>query len=159
MTEPEIDTPAIITTDHVQDRIVSPVAGAPKAFRRLDGLGWMEERKVIKGHQIEAGRRLQQDYALSQRQGGAKSGGERTDGGRDGWDIPQAAIDAKDRMKAALSVLTPETLTMTTLFLFPDHKDEAPTLENIAARVKEHKRCVSFGIRTALSLLARHYGN
>lgn len=158
MTE-DIQSPARITEDHVQDRIINPAAGAPQAYRRLDGLAWLMERKVIAGHQLEAGRRLQDDYQLSQMEGGARSGGERTSGGRSSYDIPEAAHAAGKRVKEALAILTPETLTMTMLFLLPDYKAESPTLENIAARVGEHKRSVTLGIRTALSLLARHYGN
>lgn len=153
----EIQSPAIISTDHVQDRELSPVAGAPKGFRRVDGLAMME--KTIARHQYEAGRRLQEDYAESQMEGGAKSGGQKVDGGRRDYDIPQYAIDAARRVNNALAILTPELLTMTMLFLLPDHRREAPTFENIAARVGRHKRCISFGIETALSLLARHYGN
>ena len=158
MTE-DIQAPAKLRPDHIQDRGISKEIGAEKAYRRVDGLAMLEHQKSIASHQYEAGRRLQEDYALSQMEAGARSGGTRVDGGRRNYDIPDYAIAAKDRVKEALSVLTPELLTMTTLFLFPDHKDEAPTFENIGARTKRHKRCISFGIEIALSLLARHYGS
>jgi len=157
MTNTDIEGPALVRPDHIQDRGISKEIGAEKAYRRVDGLAMLSHQNAIARHQYEAGRRLQEDYALSQMEGGARSDGTKVNGGRRDFDIPQYAIDARDRLKAATAVLPPELLTMTTLFLFPDHKDEAPTFENIAVRVKEHKRCISFGVRAALSLLARHY--
>lgn len=157
-TNDEPDGPAIITSDHVQDRVLSPVAGAKRGYRHLDGLAWMEERKTIASYQFAAGRRLQEDFELSQMRGGAQSGGERTNGNRRSWDIPDSALAASDRVNEALSVLTPEITTMTMLFLLPDFEKRTQTLEEIARRAGEHKRAITLGIRTALSLLARHYG-
>jgi hypothetical protein len=154
----EPESPAVITADHVQDRVISPTAGAKQGYRRLDGLAWMLERKTIAGYQEAAGRRLQEDFELSQLRGGAQSTGERTSSSRRSWDIPDAAIDAKGRVDDALAVLTPEITTMTMLFLLPDFQLKTQTLEEIAKRSGEHKRAVTLGIRTALSLLARHYG-
>lgn len=154
----EIVGPAIQRSNHIQDREISTVAGAPKAWRRLDGLAWLMERKAIAGHQRDAGRRLQEDYELSQMQGGARSGGERTSG-RSSYEIPDSALDAKDRVKAALSVVPPELVSMTVLFLLPDFEAKPFSLERIATMVREDKRSISLGVRAALSLLARHYGN
>lgn len=42
---PQPDRPAVITSDHVRDRVISPVAGAPRAWRKLSPL----ERAFAKG--------------------------------------------------------------------------------------------------------------
>lgn len=156
--EDDIIPPAVIGPDHLQDRVISPIAGAKQGYRRLDGLAWMLERKTIAGYQEAAGRRLQEDFELSQMRGGAQSTGERTNGNRRSWDIPDNALDAGRRVNDALAVLTPELLKMTCLFLLPNFENKTLTLEEIAVQTKEHKRVISFGVRTALSLLARHYG-
>lgn len=163
MTRPQSDasipeSPAIITDMHRQDRGISPIAGAPKAWRRIDGLDYLLERKSIARHQVEAGRRLQDDYELSQMQGAARSGMERV-GGRGSRDIPDSALDAGKRMKQALAEIPPELLSMTVLFLLPDFRIESFSLERIAKMVGEDKRAIGLGVRAALSLLARHYGN
>lgn len=153
----DVQAPAVITADHVQDRELSPVAGSPRGYRRLDGLDWLIQRKAIHRHQLEAGRRLQADYAESQRQGCPQSGSAKVDGRRS-WDVPDKAIDASKRTKAALAIIPPELLSMTALFLFPNFEEQPFSLERIAAMVKEDKRSISLGVRAALSLLARHYG-
>ena len=45
---------------------------------------------------------------------------------------------------------------LTELFLMPE--DHPFSLERVAAIVKEDRRAAAFGIRIALSLLAKHYG-
>lgn len=162
MTKPEpaeIVGPAMQRPHHIQDREISTVAGSPKAWRRLDGIAYLKSRKLINSSQEQAAIRLQEDYEKSQMQGGAQSGHERTSGGRKGYDIPDAALDAGKRLKEALSVLTPEILSITVLFLLPHTATTGFSLEHIAKRVGEDKRAINLGIRTALSLLARHYGN
>lgn len=154
----DIQAPARITEDHVQDRGTSTAAGAPKAWRKLDGLAWLMARKSIASHQLEAGRRLQEDYELSQLQGGARSGGERANGKRS-YDLPDSALDAGKRVKNALAILPPELVSMTILFLLPDFSERSFSLERIAGMVKEDKRAVGLGVRAGLSLLARHYGS
>jgi hypothetical protein len=162
MTKPAIKTPEIdidgpaMTRGYVQDRVISPVAGATKAWRRPDGLAYMLERKQIAGHQWQAGDRLQQDYQTSMMQAGARSGGIR--GGGAPTEIPQNAIDASRRVKAALSHLPAEILTINTLFLLGGSEDGQTSFENIAKRVGEDKRAIPIAIRAGLSILARHYG-
>lgn len=153
-----IDGPAV-ERGFVQDRTISPVAGATKAWRRLDGLAYLLDRKLIAGHQRDAGTRLQEDYQTSLMEAGARSGGCISNGGRGKTEIPDSAIMAGARVKAALAVLPPELLSMTVLFLLPDFSKEALSLEKIAARVREDKRSITLGVRAALSLLARHYGS
>jgi hypothetical protein len=154
----EIAAPAVISNDMRQDRTISPVAGAQKAWRRLDGLACLRERKQIARHQVEAGTRLQDDWQESLMEGGSRGGGVKTDGGRGSYEIPQRAIDARGRVKQALAILPPELLTMTILFLLPDFREQPLNLERIGQMVKEDKRSITLGIRASLSLLARHYG-
>ena len=59
-------------------------------------------------------------------------------------------------MAAALAVLPRELCQLTDLFLMPE--DHPFSLERVAAMVKEDRRAAAFGIRIALSLLAKHYG-
>lgn len=157
--EVTIDGPALVGPDHVQDRLVSKEIGAPRAYRRLDGLDYLRKKGVIARHQIEAGRRLQCDYEQSQMQAGARSSNQIiNNSSRRANGIPDAAIDASDRVEAALAVLPQELLSMTILFLLPDFRDAPFNIEKIAERVREDKRAISLGVRSSLSLLARHYG-
>tara|TARA_R110000868_G_scaffold187664_4_gene430196 strand:- start:2214 stop:2744 length:531 start_codon:yes stop_codon:yes gene_type:complete len=57
--EEQPDSPAIITPCHSQDRIISPVAGAPRAWRRLSPL----EKAFAKGQLAGGGHR----YTANQR--------------------------------------------------------------------------------------------
>jgi hypothetical protein len=57
--------PAIVTTLHRQDRLLTPAAGAPKGFRRIDRLQWLKDHGTIGDHQLHAGRRLQEDRQIS----------------------------------------------------------------------------------------------
>jgi hypothetical protein len=70
--------------------------------------------------------------------------------------LSDAALDAGQRMHRALAVLPPELVRLTTLFLLPE--DHPFSLEHCAGLVREDRRAAAFGIRVALSLLARHYG-
>ncbi len=156
--EQEPDGPAVVRREHVQDRELSTVAGAPRGYRVRDGLAWMVERKQIHGHQLEAGRRLQEDYARAMDALFPKSRMERGGGSGRAPEVSNDAIDAKARVTEALSVLPPELLSMTVLFLFPDFEQDGFSVERIAARVREDKRAIGLGVRASLSLLARHYG-
>ena len=69
---------------------------------------------------------------------------------------PDAALDAGKRVSRALTVLPRELRQLTELFLMPE--DHPFSLERVAAIVKEDRRAAAYGIRIALSLLARHYG-
>jgi hypothetical protein len=163
MTNPKqeiaIDGPARISGSYVQDREISTVAGSPKAWRRPDGLAFMRDRKQIAGHQWEAGNRLQEDYQLSQMEAGARSGGASgVRGGGGPTEIPDSAIDASRRLRAAMSNLPAEIETIITLFVLGSSEDGATSFENIAKRVGEDKRAIPLAIRSGLSLLARHYG-
>lgn len=156
----EIEGPARITPLHVQDRELTTVAGGPKGWRRLDGLQYLKDRKLIDSNQFQAGERLQNDYAEAQMEAMPRSG---TGGSGYGpRDIPQQAIDADRRFHAALAVLPPAILTLTVVFLIPQTNEngerEFLSMEQIAKRVREDKRAIPLAMRTALSLLGRHYG-
>lgn len=154
----QIEGPAVISRDHIQDRLISTAAGAPKAWRRQDGVDWLRKRRQLNRLQEEAANRLQEDYQQSLGVRIARSRNQKQDGGH-GHDISQAAIDADRRLSAALAVLTQEILSMTVLFLIPHTATTGFSCEHIGKMVGEDKRCVPFGVRTALSLLARHYGS
>ena len=135
-----VEAPAKLDALHRQDRSLSPVAGAPKGFRRIDRLQWLKDHGGIADHQLFAGRRLQQDWQLSKIETAPRMGFGVASGGTPG----------------TLSVLPPELRTLTELFLLPE--DHPFSLERCAALVRQDRRAAAFGIRVALSLLARHYG-
>ena len=155
--ETGIETPAKIGPLHACDRSLSVAAGAPKGFRRIDRLQWLADHGTIGDHQLFAGRRLQQDWQLSKIETqsrislGAVGGG----GGLPGT-LSDVKLDAGRRVAAALTVLPRELRQMIELFLMPE--DYPFSLERVAAMVKEDRRAAAFGIRIALSLLAKHYG-
>jgi hypothetical protein len=150
------DGPAVITPLHVRDRMLSTVAGAPKGYRRIDRLQWLKDHGAIGEHQLFAGRRLQRDWQIARIEAAPRmiAGG----GGGSGspGSLSDAALDAGQRIRKALAVLPPELETLTSLFLLPE--DHPFSLERCAALVKEDRRAAAYGIRIALSLLARHYG-
>ena len=151
-----VETPAKIGAMHAQDRALSVAAGAPKGFRRIDRLQWLADHGTIADHQLFAGRRLQQDWQLSKIEAGSRMdlGGAR--GGGVPGSLSDVKLDAGRRVARALSVLPRELRHMTELFLMPE--DHPFSLERVAAMVKEDRRAAAFGIRIALSLLAKHYG-
>lgn len=152
--ENRIETPAKITAMHAQDRELSVAAGAPKGFRRIDRLQWLADHGTIADHQLFAGRRLQQDWQLAKIETGARMmfGA----GGAMPGLLSDTKLDAGRRVQRALSVLPPELRQMVELFLLPE--DHPFSLERVAALVREDRRAAAFGIRIALSLLAKHYG-
>ena len=155
----EPDYPALIQEDHIQDRPLSKEIGAPRGYRRLDGLDYLRKKHGIARHQIEAGRRLQADYEQSQMQAGARSSNSIiNNSGPRAHGIPDAALDAKKRVDEALATIPPELVSMTILFLLPDFREQPFNIEKIAERVREDKRSIALGVRASLSLLARHYG-
>jgi hypothetical protein len=70
--------------------------------------------------------------------------------------LSDTALEAGRRVQAALSVLPAELRPLTELFLLPE--DHPFSLERCAALVRQDRRAAAFGIRVALSLLARYYG-
>ena len=150
-----IEAPAKIDAFHAQDRELSVAAGAPKGFRRIDRLQWLADHGTIGDHQLFAGRRLQQDWQLSKIETQARLSLTPGGGGLPG-SLSDVKLDAGRRVSAALSVLPRELRHMTELFLMPE--DHPFSLERVAAMVKEDRRAAAFGIRIALSLLAKHYG-
>jgi len=150
-----VETPAKIGPFHACDRELSVAAGAPRGFRRIDRLQWLADHGSIADHQLHAGRRLQQDWQLSKIEASPRMefGGR---GGGGPGNISDAALDAGKRVARALAVLPRELRQLTELFLMPE--DHPFSLERVAAIVKEDRRAAAYGIRIALSLLARHYG-
>jgi hypothetical protein len=149
------EAPAVITPLHRQDRVVSAAAGAPRAWRRIDRLQWLRDHGTIGDHQLHAGRRLQADWQTSRIESSPRmmlSG----QGGGAGGTLSDAALDAGQRVRKAMAVLPGELRPLTELFLMPE--DIPFSLERCAAIVKEDRRAAAFGIRVALTLLARHYG-
>jgi len=148
--------PAIVTRLHRKDRLLSPAAGAPKGYRRVDRLQWLRDHGAIGDHQLFAGRRLQDDWQISKLENAPSM--QLTVGARGGagGTLPDAKLEAGRRVKAALDALPPELVTLTCLFLMPE--DHPFSVERLAAKVKEDKRAVSYALRLALSMLARHYG-
>jgi hypothetical protein len=149
------ERPAIITTLHRQDRLLSPAAGAPKGFRRIDRLQWLKDHGTIGDHQLHAGRRLQEDWQISKLENAPSMQLMRA-GGMPGGTLSDAKLDAGARVKKALGALPPELVTLTCLFLLPE--DHPFSLERLAAKMREDKRAVAYAVRLALSMLARHYG-
>jgi hypothetical protein len=150
-----VETPAKITSMHACDRELSVAAGAPRGFRRIDRLQWLADHGSIADHQLHAGRRLQQDWQISKIEASPRMEfGGRGSGGH--GNISDAALDAGKRVARALAVLPRELRQLTELFLMPE--DHPFSLERVAAIVKEDRRAAAYGIRIALSLLARHYG-
>ena len=154
--DPRVETPAKIGPLHACDRTLSVAAGAPKGFRRIDRLQWLADHGTIGDHQLFAGRRLQQDWQLSK----IETQSRMSLGGVGGSGLPgtlsDVKLDAGRRVAAALTVLPRELRQMIELFLMPE--DYPFSLERVAAMVKEDRRAAAFGIRIALSLLAKHYG-
>ena len=149
------EAPAKITPLHAQDRLLSPAAGAPKGYRRIDRLQWLKDHGAIGDHQLFAGRRLQQDWQISKLEAAPSMQMVRA-GGVPGSSLPDAKLDAGKRVKAALSSLPPELVTLTCLFLLPE--DHPFSIERLAAKIREDKRAVAYAVRLSLSMLARHYG-
>ena len=77
-------------------------------------------------------------------------------GGGNAGALSDAALDAGQRVRRAMACLPQELTQLTELFLRPE--DMPFSLERGAALVKQDRRAAAFGIRVALSLLARHYG-
>ena len=149
-----VDGPAVVTALHRKDRVLGPGAGAARGFRRIDRLQWLADHKAIGDHQLYAGRRLQADWQTSKIEASPRMGFG--GGGGIPGALSDAALEAGRRVKNALAVLPAELVTLTTLFLLPE--DHPFSLERVAAMVKEDRRAAAYGIRIALSLLARHYG-
>lgn len=151
----EPEAPAMISALHRKDRVTSAVAGAPKAWRRIDRLQWLRDHGSIGDHQLHAGRRLQADWQTARIESSPRMmlAGR---GGGAGGTLSDAALDAGQRVRRAMAVLPGELRNLTELFLMPE--DIPFSLERVAALVKEDRRAAAFGIRVALSLLARHYG-
>ena len=155
MSDDPPEAPAIVTRLHRQDRLLSPAAGAPRGFRRLDRLQWLADHGAIGDHQLFAGRRLQEDWQISKLEAAPSMQWARSGVAR-GSTLSDAKLDAGRRVKKALSALPPELVTLTCLFLLPE--DHPFSLEGLAAKVKEDKRALSFAVRLSLTMLARHYG-
>jgi hypothetical protein len=151
----EIDTPAIITALHRKDRVLGAAAGAGKGFRRIDRLQWLADHGAIGSHQLFAGRRLQEDWQLARVEASPRMMLAGGGGGAHGT-LSDCALDAGRRVQKALAVLPRELRQLSELFLLAE--DHPFSLERVAAIVKEDRRAASYGIRIALSLLARHYG-
>jgi len=154
--DPRVETPAKISALHACDRTLSVAAGAPKGFRRIDRLQWLADHGTIGDHQLFAGRRLQQDWQLSKIETQSRMDLGASRGGGLPGSLSDVKLDAGRRVASALSVLPRELRQMIELFLMPE--DYPFSLERVAAMVKEDRRAAAFGIRIALSLLAKHYG-
>ena len=152
---PVPEAPARITPLHRKDRLLSPAAGAPKGYRRIDRLQWLKDHGAIGDHQLFAGRRLQQDWQISKLEAAPSMQLVRA-GGAPGSNLSDAKLDAGKRVKRALNALPPELVTLTCLFLLPE--DHPFSIERLAAKIREDKRAVAYAVRLALSMLARHYG-
>lgn len=150
------EAPAVISKLHRKDRVLSAAAGAPKAWRRIDRLQWLRDHNSIGDHQLHAGRRLQADWQTSKIEASPRMMVAVCGQGGVGGVLSDAVLDAGQRVRRALAVLPPELVTLTTVFLLPE--DHPFSLEHCAGLVKEDRRAAAFGIRVALSLLARHYG-
>jgi hypothetical protein len=153
---PEVEAPAKITPLHARDRALSVAAGAPKGFRRIDRLQWLADHGSIADYQLFAGRRLQRDWELSKIEASPRMTPGAGGGSGLPGSLPDVALDAGRRVSKALAVLPRELRQLTELFLMPE--DHPFSLERVAAIVKEDRRAAAYGIRIALSLLARHYG-
>lgn len=147
--------PAIVSALHRQDRLLSPAAGAPKGFRRIDRLQWLKDHGAIGDHQLHAGRRLQEDWQISKLEAAPSMQLMRA-GGTPGSTLSDAKLDAGKCVNKAFAALPPELVTLTCLFLLPE--DHPFSMERLAAKVREDKRAVSYAICSALSMLVRHYG-
>lgn len=147
--------PSVISAMHRKDRPTAPVAGAPLAYRRIDRLQWLFDHKTIQQHQLDAGRRFQDDWQMSKIEPAARmvSG---TGGGSSPGTLSDAKLDAIDRVNKAVSILPSEPRKLLELFLCPE--DHPMSLERCAAVVRMHPKAASMALQISLSLLARHYG-
>jgi hypothetical protein len=152
----EPQAPAVVTGLHRKDRVLSPNAGAAKGWRRIDRLQWLFDHGAIGDHQLHAGRRLQADWQRSRIEAAPRMVAGGGGGAIATGMLSDAALDAGQRVRRAMAVLPGELKTLTELFLMPE--DMPFSLERVAALVREDRRAAAFGIRIALSLLARHYG-
>lgn len=150
----DVEAPAVLSALYKRDRVLSAVAGAPKGYRRIDRLQWLKDHGTIGDHQLFAGRRLQEDWQTSKIEAAPRM--VFTRGGGQPGVLSDAALDAGRRVAKALAVLPGELRSLTELFLLPE--DHPFSLERCAALVREDRRAAAFGIRIALSLLAKHYG-
>lgn len=151
----QVDGPAKVTSMHRRDRETSVVAGAPRGWRRIDRLQWLFDHKSIEQYQLDAGRRLQEDWhqARLQVSPGMQMG---RGGGSPSTALSDAKCDAMQRLKSAMGCLPIQLETLLTLFLMPE--DEPFSLERCAAIVREDRKAASYGLRIGLTILARHYG-
>ena len=155
--------PAKVTDRHEQDRPTGAAAGSAHGWRFYDGLQWLVRHKSIDQGQCDAGRTLQGDWQSAQkvRCPGMSFG---VSGG--GGDIIVSKMEATQRFDRARNVIPPELWPITALFLLPGYypgqdpdpdAGEARTLEWCAKQIGIHVKAASFGMRVALSQLARHY--
>lgn len=149
------DGPAVVTPMHRRNRILSVAAGSPKGYSRIDRLQWLLDHHSIEQYQFDAGRRLQEDWQSSKLEvsPGMQMG---RSGGAVTTTLSDAKCDAIDRLKSAMSCLPIQLATLVTLFLMPE--DEPFSLERCASIVREDRKAAAYGIRIALTILARHYG-
>lgn len=150
-----VDGPARISAMHRQNRELSVVAGAQRGWRRIDRLQWLFDHRAIEQYQLDAGRRLQEDWHASRLEvsPGMQMG---RGGGSPSTNLSDAKCDAIQRLKSAMGCLPIQLETLLTLFLMPE--DEPFSLERCAAIVREDRKAASYGIRIGLTILARHYG-
>lgn len=151
----QVDGPAVVTDMHRQNRILSVAAGSPKGYSRIDRLQWLFDHNSIEQYQLDAGRRLQEDWHAARLQvsPGMQMG---RSGGSFSTNLSDAKCDAIQRLKDAMACLPVQLETLLTLFLMPE--DEPFSLERCAAIVREDRKAASYGIRIGLTILARHYG-
>ena len=151
-----VETPAKITADAcLRPRSCRWRRARPRGFRRIDRLQWLKDHGTIDDHQLFAGGGCSRTGKISKIEASPRmSSGGRAAAARPG--ASDAALDAGRRVARRWRCCRANSGTLTELFLMPE--DHPFSLERVAAIVKEDRRAAAFGIRIALSLLAKHYG-
>lgn len=94
-----IDGPAVLHSGHVQDRVISPAAGAPKAWRNLSPLESAHAKNQLTGgnhrysaaQRFEAGTNYAQIFLIANGAGGHDSTqAMNVAGGTAGYEMPQS---------------------------------------------------------------------
>lgn len=94
-----VDGPAVLHSGHVQDRVISPAAGAPKAWRNLSPLESAHAKNQLSGgnqrysaaQRFEAGTNYAQIFLIANGAGGRDSTqAMNVAGGTAGYEMPQS---------------------------------------------------------------------
>lgn len=118
----------------------------------IDRLAWLLAHKRIEPHQCDAGRRLQQDWELSELRAFSTFEGGKTTGGA-GNLLPDVKCDAIKRREQARKSVGNSGWRIIEMVVI-----ENKSLEKCAAILRVKPSSMSTGLMVALDALAAHYG-